>query len=448
MTSVFRKALTDFTADKRFSEILTGSVWAVAAQVLATILGLVTSVVIARVYGAEMVGIVAVIQSFLLLATIITVMGTNTSILRLIPEHIARYSASSAFALYRNTQYLVAGASIVVGVLLYVASSWIARDIFGKPYLGFYFALASCFVVFRSLMDLNVQAIRGLRLVKSFAFVSVLPSATVLIALLVIPIMGVGKNSPVYAQMTAWACTALIGVGLMQYHFRQLIMPNDIVDPIPLGEILRISSPMMMTASMTYLIGQTGVVFLAIFSTEVDVGYYAVAVKLATLVAFLLSAINSMAAPKFSELYSTGDMDELFYIAKKSTRLIFWSTAPILLFLIFFGEIILAEIFGPSFDLAYPVMLILIAGQLVNCMSGSTGIFMNMTGNEKIFRNILIGAGLLNVTLSILLVPRLGILGAGISAALCMAIWNLVTLLYIKRKYGRSIGYLPFLKTI
>jgi len=34
---------------------------------------------------------VAVLQSFLMLATIFTVLGTNTSILRLIPEHLAGY---------------------------------------------------------------------------------------------------------------------------------------------------------------------------------------------------------------------------------------------------------------------------------------------------------------------------------------------------------------------
>ncbi len=42
-------------------------------------------------------GIVAVLNSFLMLATIFTVLGTNTSILRLIPECLAKYSPAAAF---------------------------------------------------------------------------------------------------------------------------------------------------------------------------------------------------------------------------------------------------------------------------------------------------------------------------------------------------------------
>ena len=445
MIASLRQRITSFILDKNFNEIFIGSIWSFSAQVAAMALGLITSVMIARLYGAEMVGIVAITQAFLLLATITTVLGTNTSILRLIPEHISKYSASSAFFLYRKTQYLVAVVSIAVGTLLFVASRWIAQDVFGKPYLAFYFGLASCFVVFRSLMDLNTQAVRGLRLIKLFAFMQVLPSAAVLFFLITFTYLSVGQNSPVYAQMIAWACTAMIGVVLMHFHFRKKIRGNDVVHPMSLRELLRISSPMMMTAAMTFLLGQTGVILLGVFRTETEVGLYAIAVKLATLTSFLLAAINSMAAPKFSELFHKGELNELFYIARKSTKLIFWSTLPILFVLIVLGEMILKKFYGADFSIAYPAMMILIAGQLVNSMSGSTGNFMNMTGNEKQFRNIVIGAGLVNVALSLTLIPRFGILGAAASASVCVVIWNVCTLVYIKQHYGRSIGYIPFL---
>ena len=80
MLSFCKRKYTNLVSDTQFSEILTGSAWALSGRVIATLLGLAFSVLVARLYGAEVVGIVAVINSFLMLATIFTVLGTPTSI--------------------------------------------------------------------------------------------------------------------------------------------------------------------------------------------------------------------------------------------------------------------------------------------------------------------------------------------------------------------------------
>jgi len=76
-----------------------------SAHVIASGLSLISSIIIARFYGADVMGIVAVIYSFLLLATIFTVLGTDTSVLCFIPEHLVKYSPTSAFKIYRKTKY-------------------------------------------------------------------------------------------------------------------------------------------------------------------------------------------------------------------------------------------------------------------------------------------------------------------------------------------------------
>lgn len=443
MVNTLRLKFNNLISDKKFSEILTGSVWALAARVAATALALLTSIIVARLYGAETMGLLAMVKMFMILTTIFTVMGTNTSILRLIPEHVAKYSVTSAFRVYRKIQYFVVVVSILVGVLLFFTSDLVAVKVFSKPYLSFLFALAAVFVIFKSLVDLNTGAVRGLRMIRVFAFMQILPSAAMLLILAVITFVYGGPNSPVYAQIAAWGITAVVGVWAMNYVFRKRMQPDDMVQPMPLREILGISLPMLMTSSMNFVIGQTGVFFLGMFRTEAEVGYYAVAVKLATLTIFILQAINSMVAPKFSELYHKGEMDELFRVARKSTRLIFWTTVPILLVELVFGWPILGVLFGLEFTVAYPALVILVLGQFVNSISGSTNIFMNMTGRQKIFRNIIFLAAIVNVSCNLLLIPDFGIIGAAISAMLSVIFWNVATLVYMKLKLGRTTGYFP-----
>lgn len=442
---VLTQRLNDLTSDKQFSDVFIGSVWALSSRLLATLLGLASTVLIARLYGAGVMGIVAILNTFLSLATIFTILGTDTSLLRLIPEFLVKYSVTSAYNVYRRALFMVVAVSLATGILLYFSSDFIARVIFVKPYLSFYFALSSTFLVFKSLELLNAQAIRGLRLIRSFALMQSLPQINLFILLLLLGWLWPTNDVPVYAQLGGFFFSGITGWIIMEYAFRARMNPLDFVEKLPFREFLTISLPMLMTSTMVFVIGQTGVIMLGMMRSDVEVGYYSIAVKLATLTTFILNAINSMAAPKFSELYHSGNIDDLFYVAYKSAKLIFWTTTPIIIGLIIAGRLVLTHIFGQEFEEAYSALVLLTFGQFVNSISGATGIFMNMTGNQKHFRDIMFFVALANVGLSILLIPRYGIVGASFSAMVSTICWNSIALIYIKNKFGKTTGYFPLL---
>lgn len=444
MNRILKNKYSRLVSDARLSEILTGSVWALSARILATVLSLATSIIIARCYGAEVMGIVAVLNSFLVLTGIFTVLGTNTAILRLIPEFLSKYSPLAAFQAYRKTRCFVSGLSLVAGVLLFLGAGVVAETVFSKPHLRYYFSLAALFLVFQSLMSLNTQAVRGVRLIRAFAFMQLLPSLAKLVILVPVTIFLFHPDNPVYAMLVSLAVTALAGNWIMDRTFRKRISPDDEPHPIPLDYILRISLPMLMSAGMFFLLRQIGVIMLGIYRPDAEVGYFSAAVKLSALTVFVLQAINSMVAPNFSELYHAGKMEELFYVARKSAKLIFWATFPILVLLIVLGKPLLLLLFGLDFTAAYGVMVILVAGQFVNGICGATGSFMNMTGHQKVLRNIITAAAVLCIALNFILIPILGMAGAAVSATIGILLWNFSVLFYIKRKFGRTTAYIPF----
>lgn len=446
MIAFLHRKLNNLMSDERFSEILTGSVWALSAKIIATGLAMISSIFVARVYGVEIMGIMALVNSLIILATIFTNLGTPNSIMRLIPEHINKYSISSAFRVYRKIQYLVGGVSIITGTLLFLGADWIANTVFSKPQLSGFFALAACFVIAKSIMDLNTSAVRGLRLNRIFAFLQLLPDLCKLIFLITATYLFFNQNIPVYALFASWLVTAMAGLIIMQYAFKKRMTTGGFVENLPVKNILSISLPMLMSTSMVFIIGRSGVIILGMFRPEAEVGYYSIAVNLATLAAFALQAINSMSASKFSELYHSNKIDELFYVAKKSAKLIFWTTVPILLSLAVFGKPIISLLYGQSFAVAYPALLLLALGQFVNSVSGSTAMFMNMTGHQIALRNIMAGAAVINVILNLLLIPSYGIIGAALASMISITFWNIYTLVFIKRTYGQSTGYFPLLR--
>jgi O-antigen/teichoic acid export membrane protein len=175
-------------------------------------------------------------------------------------------------------------------------------------------------------------------------------------------------------------------------------------------------------------------IIIGIFRSEFDVGVYNVAIKLAMVSSIVLTAVNSIVAPKLSSSFNNNKTLEFKKIVKDSTKIIFFSAFPIILFLFLFPEFLLS-IFGEDFIIGKNALLILLVGQSVSVMSGSVGFILQMTGKEKIFQNILFLALLVNIGLNILLIPTYGILGAAIASTISIVFWNLTSVAYIYKEH-------------
>ena len=448
MITKIKKKVGLLLDDRRLSSILTGSVWTLLALIFSAGFGLICSVVVARFYGPEVMGTLAVINAYLTVATVLAVFGTDISILRIVPEHFAKYSLLSAFRIYRKTHLLVISISLVIGLFSFFFSRLIAFSVFSKPHLTAFFMLASFFIVFKASMILNTQALRGFLLVRWYAFMLILPQGLNLLLLLVLGFLVESMAVPIYSQLGAYAIAGMAGWIIIKSTFRVPVEAGAVIQNVGVADILSISMPMLMTTAMMFIIAQTGIIMLGMFRSEAEVGYYTIAARMSIVTAYIIGAVNSMVGPKFSELFHSGRIDDLFYVAKKSAKLIFLTTVPILLFFIAFGKPLLRMIFGDEFVAAYFALVLLSIGQFVYAVSGATFLFMNMTGNQKMLRNIMIFAALSNIGLNLLLIPKNGIIGAAVAALSCLIVLNLLTLTYIKFKFGKTTGYFPWLTKI
>ena len=149
LSDIIKQKVQNLIKDQKFNDILTGSAWALFGQIMSAGMAMLASIIIARFYGAEILGIVAVLNSFFILTTVFTVLGTGTSILRLIPEHLVKYSPKSAFKLYQKCLYIIISVSIFASALFFFSSELLADKFFKKPHLSFYFGLGALFIVFQ-----------------------------------------------------------------------------------------------------------------------------------------------------------------------------------------------------------------------------------------------------------------------------------------------------------
>lgn len=429
--------------NKDFKELISGSSVVFIAKVVATLIGLVFNLMVARIYGPESMGILALVNSFLAIALIPSLFGLQTSILRFIPEYIKKSSFFEALQIYKRSLIIVLIFSIVISMIVWFNAGYIAEYIFKKPEFTMIFSIAAIFLVFKSVGHMNQSALRAFKDFKLFALLSVLTPLFNILVLIVLNYVIEDIYNPVYAIFST-----SVFVCLLTFLFLKKVIEKNKTDKLfskqtlHIKQIITISAPMFLTSVMGTVITQTDIIMLGMYSDIEQVGIYAVVVKLALLTTFVLSSINVISAPRFSESFHSGDMDKLKTIVKKSSKLIFFTTLPIVLFLLVFGKFTLG-LFGEEFTIGYTAMVILLIGQFVNISVGSVGYLMNMTGYQKEYNYIIIASAIINIIINYILIPIYGTEGAAIASVVSLIFWNVISLTYVKIKLNFYCGYLP-----
>jgi O-antigen/teichoic acid export membrane protein len=126
-------------------------------------------------------------------------------------------------------------------------------------------------------------------------------------------------------------------------------------------------------------------------------------------------AFDGLASPMLSSAWHAGDRVRLARGLRLITRWVALGAAPLAFSLLSLRREAL-QLFGPSFAAAQLSLSILILSALINGVVGITPFVLLMSGRSRTFFVTNLGAALLNVTLNFVLIPRLGIVGAAISA--------------------------------
>jgi O-antigen/teichoic acid export membrane protein len=184
---------------------------------------------------------------------------------------------------------------------------------------------------------------------------------------------------------------------------------------------------------MDMVMGWSGILLVGVIRSSHDVGVYSAAWRTAFLLSWVLVSANTVAGPKIAALYARGEHAVVEGLARKTARAGTFAVLPVFVALVTFARPVLG-IFGAGFGAGATALVIMAVGQLANVMTGPVGYLLMMTGNERLMRNIMIGAASLNVALQLALIPPIGIEGAAIATAVSLAALNLVTAAFAYRQ--------------
>ena len=425
--------------DKHLAELVKGSSTAFSFRVIGLGFSYIFTLLITRGYGAKAMGIFALSLTVLQVSSVIGRLGMDTALLRFVAEYSSQGKWCLIKEISKKALKLAIFFSVFVSLIVFFYSSYIAQYIFHKGYLSIYFKIISIGIVPFVLYFINSERLRGLKKIKEYSFLKYMGLLFFASILLFISFFFVKK---IYVPIVVYVISIFIMLAFSVFFwiknfakYKNVANYKNKIKTISYKNILSVSIPMFLTSSLALIMGWTDIFMLGIFRSASEVGIYRVAFRVAAMTSIALLSVNSIVAPKFAEFWGKNDMKGLARIARQSTKLIFWTSLPIVLVFWLFPSLILG-IFGNEFKKGVLVLIILTFGQFINTVVGSVGYILQMTGKEKILQYVVLVAVLVNIGLNIVLIPKYGINGAAFASMFSLAIINIISFFLVKKYYG------------
>ena len=424
--------------DEHSRDMLRGAALVFGMRATGSAMAFIFNVMLARKLGAEGAGVYFLAFTVVTIASVIGQLGLENAMMRFTAASAAKQDWETIAGICRRGIHLSLLASGALSIGVFLAAPWISNSLFNEPSLTTPLRYMALSIVPLSLLNLYAGLTKAVNRPGYGAF-----SQNFGMSLFNMLLLGgfywmvstVDQVAMMYVVSITTVC--IISIWLWRKAAPQLRGKRGDFDQ---RRLMDTSLPLLWVSSMYLVMSWTDTLMLGNMMGSEAVGLYSIPVRIAMLTSFVLIAVNSVAAPKFSVLHAQGENIALATAAKRSANLMTIVALPILVFFVFWPNTILG-FFGEEFVSASTVLVILSLGQFICVLSGNVSHLLAMTGHGRELRNIVCFSAVLNVILNVLLISQFGILGAAIATATCMATMNAASAFVVYRRL--SINPLP-----
>lgn len=419
------------TRDGHVTRLATGAGVSLVGIVGGRGLHALSQILLARLLGPELFGLYALGWTILRLAGAFAPLGLDKGVIRFAAGFWRKDSASFKGVVWRS---LVAAllAGVLVGAVIFLAAPWV-EVAFQKPGLAPILRLFAFVFPFLAGMKVLVATTEITQRMQ-FGIYAEEFSQPVANVLLVVLFYWLGWQ--LLGAAAAAVCSFVLALVVAGYYVLRLF-PELRTTPakaaVSFQSLVAYSLPTALAAVFTSLTGWTDRLFIGYYRPAAEVGVYQALSQSALLYALSLRAINAIFAPMIAHLYQNDEMAQLNHLFKISAKWGLYISLPVFLTIVFAPTALMIVVFGQEYAGGALPLVVLSIGQIVNVATGSVGYVLLMTGREKQWMTIAVGALLLNVSLNWLLVPRWGLVGAAGASAVSTSALFLTGLAWVRR---------------
>lgn len=439
-------SLLSFIKEQHAQSLAKRAGFAFALKALGVLLSFILNLLIARKLGPSATGQFYLTLTAASIAGVIGCLGLENTFLRHVSAGVSLNNWGAIKGLYSKGLLIALPFSVVLTAGMFYFSLPIAIYVFNKPGLAPIIKIMSMATLPTVLILLHAELLKGLQ--RTFFYLLIhsisVPAISILAFFVLCLRMDLGVTGAVWGHLLASCLTALLGVSLWRWISQT--KTRQVKGLFEWRQIFKSNMPLFWVTLMNFIMMWSTTLFLGVYGNSNEVGIYATAYRVSLLTSFVLIAVNTVAAPKYAELYSLNQMQRLEETALASVKVLLLFSVPPLILFIFFPHWIMG-FFGNEFSQGGRCLSILACGQFINVATGSVGYILMMSGHEKLMRNAITVSGVLNVVLNLILVPRYGIIGGAAATAISVSILNTIAAYYVWAAVKIKPFPLPFISS-
>lgn len=349
-----------------------------------------------------------------------------------VPRHLSNDDRREARSVVHTVVAVTLLTSPVAAVGLFVFSDAIAA-VFDEPRLArvlAVFALAVPFLAIRNVFQSLFEGLKDMRyrvLIDDLTY----PSARLVLAVLLV-LLGEGLFGLVWGHVAAAVLAVLVGVVLVVRRVPWVVGRGT--SGRSLRSVLSYSLPLAFAGVITSTVGQIDFFVIGRFAEADQVGFYRVAFLLAGNVLIFQASLQPVFKPMIAE--TLDDPVALQFRYQIATRWATMFSLPAALVLILAPGTYLALFFTSQYAVATGTLAVLVTGYVLTVSMGPVAKMLEATGNTRILfldSALLLGT---NAILDVILVQRIGILGAAIGTVVAHTLTNVVALAQVYYLHG------------
>ncbi|MGO9405467.1 MAG: oligosaccharide flippase family protein [Terriglobales bacterium] len=420
-----------------------------AGTLFSAVAGYLFKIYLARVLGADALGIFALGMTLVGFFGLFNGLGLPQAAVRFVAAYSATEQWHRLHGFLRRSFAILGMGNVVLAAAMMVAGPWLARGLYHAPALAAYLPLFVVMMILGGFTTFLGQVLAGYKDVALRTIITNFIGSPLTIVFGVVLIgLGLGLRGYLLAQLAS----ALLVLMLLLAAVWRLTPRAARVAPavaVPMErEVFWFSAAVFGMSFLDFTLAQSDKIILGAFLDVRQVGIYAVAATLVAFVPVALQSVNQIFSPTIADLHARGEHALLGRLFQTLTKWVFGSTLPLAFVMIVFSKPLM-RLFGPAFEAGWIVLSLGTLGQLVNAGVGSVGYLLLMSGNQaRLFRvQVVMAAFMVAATLG--LVRPFGIAGVALAAALTNALSNYLNLRQVRvalrlspynRTYLRLLG--------
>src|SRR5579871_161740 len=397
-------------------------------SILTTVAGLVSYPFLTRIFSLADYGAMSLVAATLTVCVSLGKLGVQHSIVRYHSEIVAGNSRFTLPQLYATSTFGMISSAVVVMGLVVLGAQVAPAHWLGGERLRQLLAIASLLLVVQVVESVFVNALRSeqktiavnqYQVIKKYLVLGCLIGALLWIA----PTLTVFYGASVFAETVAVT-------GLVILALRRTDRPRprlaSFSRPLYL-EMITFGIPMMIGSELSGNVLAVGDRYvIGGLLGEAPLGLYSAAYNLCQYVqAVFISAVAMAITPIYMRIWEEKGPDETAAFISRSLRTYFLLGVPIVAGLAAVGPTLLRSLAGAKYGSAASVLPWVIAGMVVDGTNPMLGAGLYIQRRTRVIMAVVMGAATLNIGLNLLLVPRIGIVGAAVATLVSYALASL-----------------------